>query len=159
LKKINFLRTHRFKHENKLHFGDKIGCNFWDFNTSLWLSNGCKQVNEESDLYTTVCKCNHLTNFAALMDMSGRQENDDIKSKLTYFCCGLTIACLIFTILSNFKHKKGDENTEEEEERKQRTLIICNLCVSLMVVNILVITAMDYTKEKVITLICNQDYS
>jgi hypothetical protein len=61
--------------------------------------------------------------------------------------------------LSNFKHKKGDENTEEEEERKQRTLIICNLCVSLMVVNILVITAMDYTKEKVITLICNQDYS
>jgi hypothetical protein len=78
---------------------------------------------------------------------------------MTYFCCGLTIACLIFTILSNFNPKKSDENTEEEEERKQRTLIICNLCVSLMVVNILVISAMDYTKEKVITLTCNQDYS
>ncbi len=75
------MRSHRFK-QNKLHFGDKIGCNFWDFNSS----NGCQRVNEESDLYTTVCKCNYLTNFVALMDTSGRQENDDIKSKLTYFC-------------------------------------------------------------------------
>ncbi len=155
------MRSHRFKHESKLRFGDKIGCNFWDFNTSLWSSNGCQRVNEESDLYTTVCKCNHLTNFAALMDISGRQENDGIKSKMTYFCCGLTTACLMLTILSNCIPIKSDENIEEEEkeERKQRTLIICNLCVSLMVVNLLVITAMDYTKEKVITLICNQDYS
>jgi hypothetical protein len=78
------LRSHRFKHKNQLHFGDKIEYNFWDFNTSLWSSNGCQRVDEKSDLYTTVCKCNHLTNFTALMDTSGGQENDDIKSKINF---------------------------------------------------------------------------
>ena len=32
-----------------------------------WSTEGCVVVSEESSDHVTVCKCNHLTNFAVLM--------------------------------------------------------------------------------------------
>ncbi len=125
-------------------FGEKISCNYWDFKRSLWSSKGCFKVDDESDLFTTVCKCDHLTNFAALMDMSGKEENTDLKSKLTYFCSGLSIACLIFTILINLKKSDNEDN-----KKVMKTMIVCNLSVCLIIVHLLVILSMDRTENKV----------
>jgi len=78
------------------------------------------------------------------MDTSGREDNNDIKSKMTYFYCGLSIAYLIFTLLINFKKKKN----EDLEEDNSKTKIVCSLSICLLVVNIIVILAMDKTDNK-----------
>jgi hypothetical protein len=138
----------------KLHFGDETECKFWDFKKSLWSSEGCHKVEDESDLFTTVCKCNHLTNFAALMDTSGRETNNIFKSTLTYCCSGLSIIGLIFTIILNLKPRKmRKRDLRKESKRKSKTIIAINLCFSLLTVNILVISFMDRIdiKVKIIT--------
>ena len=66
-------------------------CVFWDFITKKWSSNGCELVFEDSNREYSVCECNHLTNFAAIMDLSGREGNEYFKSLLTYICCGISI--------------------------------------------------------------------
>ena len=34
-----------------------------------WLKNGCRRSESESNDSVTVCYCDHLTNFAVLMDI------------------------------------------------------------------------------------------
>ncbi|CAG2177935.1 unnamed protein product, partial [Oppiella nova] len=63
------------KHKNRLVLGDRVECVFWDFDHKKWSSDGCHVMESESNRETTVCECNHLTNFAALMDTSGREDN------------------------------------------------------------------------------------
>ena len=43
-------------------------CAFWDIKRSDWSTAGCETVS--SNRTHTVCRCNHLTNFAVLMDIS-----------------------------------------------------------------------------------------
>ncbi|CAG2113557.1 unnamed protein product, partial [Medioppia subpectinata] len=86
------------KHNNLLTFGDKVQCVYWDFQQMKWSSSGCQFRVEGSDRKVSVCECNHLTNFAALMDVSGREANTKVKDILTKVCCGLSIICLVLTI-------------------------------------------------------------
>ncbi|CAG2166135.1 unnamed protein product [Oppiella nova] len=60
---------------NRLVLGDRVECVFWDFDHKKWSSDGCHVIESESNREITVCECNHLTNFAALMDNSGREDN------------------------------------------------------------------------------------
>ena len=50
-------------------------CVFWNFELSGWSDSGCtvKKTNES----TTVCECDHLTNFALLMKTTGFTENSE----------------------------------------------------------------------------------
>jgi len=43
-------------------------CIYWDFELNEWSRNGCNLLITESNNEMTVCECNHLTNFAALME-------------------------------------------------------------------------------------------
>ena len=74
-------------------------CVFWDFITKKWSSNGCELVFEDSNREYSVCECNHLTNFAAIMDLSGREGNQLLKSILSYICCGISIICYLLTFI------------------------------------------------------------
>jgi latrophilin 2 len=132
------------KHKNLLQFGDKTGCVYWDFNNSLWSSEGCYKAVDESDRFHTVCKCNHLTNFAALMDVSGRESNDHLKSILTY-CCGiLSIIGLILTINLILRSKVSyDKHSRKGNLNELRSIITCNLCICLLMTNTLVLFGMD----------------
>ena len=44
-------------------------CAFWDIKRNDWSTSGCETVS--SNRTHTTCRCNHLTNFAVLMDVSG----------------------------------------------------------------------------------------
>ena len=98
----------------------------------------------------SVCQCNHLTNFAAIMDMSNREDNDPLKSLLTYIFCGISIICLSLTVLLLLKPQRNNSNTITNRLLKTRTLIIMNLSIMLTIANILVIFGMDRTENKVI---------
>ncbi len=43
-------------------------CIYWDFQINEWSRNGCNLLITESNNEMTVCECNHLTNFAAVVD-------------------------------------------------------------------------------------------
>jgi hypothetical protein len=72
------------EHNKELQFPDKMTCVFWDFGSMEWSSDGCYLVSNESNPQSSVCECNHLANFAAIIDLSRRETNDisDVEKEL-----------------------------------------------------------------------------
>ncbi|KAH9394935.1 G-protein coupled receptor 2 [Tyrophagus putrescentiae] len=52
--------------------------------TNHWSTDGCQLVRRLSNRSSTVCECDHLTDFAAIADISNREEPSVAKSVLTY---------------------------------------------------------------------------
>ena len=54
-------------------------CAFWDTSMNEWSFDGCS-LTEHNAEYTR-CVCNHLTNFAVIMDVNGNLDDiDDVSS-------------------------------------------------------------------------------
>jgi len=99
----------------KIPQGDvKRKCVFWeeDVRTSngTWSPEGCSLL-EESSRERTVCSCNHLTNFAVLMQFTPTQiskEHQVSLSIITYIGCALSLtgeALLVFVYVVFMKFK------------------------------------------------------
>jgi len=63
--------TLRLKHKKALKSGDKSICVYWDFSSYKCQINGCQIKYEVSNAEYSVCECNHLTNFAVIVDVNG----------------------------------------------------------------------------------------
>ncbi|CAG2163003.1 unnamed protein product [Oppiella nova] len=98
------------KHKNRLYLGDRVDCVFWDFTRNKWSSEGCRLIEMDSDRETTVCECNHLTNFAALMDTSGRETDDYMKNVVTQL---LDIITKTSKQYMDFYRSRSDSNGSE----------------------------------------------
>jgi hypothetical protein len=116
-------------------------CKYWDYSKNKWSSDGCVLVEQESNRFVTVCECDHLTNFAALMDYTER--SDILKSNMTIICCGLSVIFLILTIIILLLPNEKNKLTLIEKLKDKRNLITFNLCICLIVANLLVIFGMD----------------
>jgi hypothetical protein len=127
----------------KLVFGDKSECVFWDFENEIWSSNGCQLISETSNRMRTVCECNHLTNFASLMDP--KERNDTLESKLTYVCCGVSAVCLLLNMILLFKQNRKKLSTITEQLIRKRNKITFNLSVCLLIADLLIIFGMNKT--------------
>ena len=57
-------------------------CVFWDIDRRDWSDQGCETVHS-NETHTT-CKCNHLTNFAILMDVNNIEVINRFYIRLTY---------------------------------------------------------------------------
>ncbi|KAM4890542.1 adhesion G-protein coupled receptor D1 [Sylvia borin] len=84
---------------NRVH----LYCAFLDYSngTGVWSDEGC--VRESGDLNYSVCLCNHLTNFAILMQvvpLKLTREHQVALSSITYIGCALSILCLTITLLT-----------------------------------------------------------
>lgn len=82
-------------------------CVFWDYTTSTWSEEGCHvELNNHTH---TVCLCDHLTNFAILMDVHaiylpiGHQVALQV---ITYIGCIISIVCLALAVIT-FQLFKG----------------------------------------------------
>ncbi|XP_071960614.1 adhesion G-protein coupled receptor G6-like isoform X2 [Antedon mediterranea] len=105
-------------------------CVYWDFELENgqgdWSNESC-YFNKTSD-GRIVCFCDHLTNFAVIMDYSGQAgPTTTFQDALTYISiigCVISIVCLVITIITftYFRHLRG--------KRPQRILV--NLCFSLL---------------------------
>lgn len=74
-------------------------CVFWDYTTNAWLEEGCKV--EFTNKSHTVCLCDHLTNFAILMDVHAIYlpiPHQIALKIITYVGCVVSIICLILAI-------------------------------------------------------------
>ncbi len=125
----------------KLVFGDESECVFWDFENQFWSSIGCQIISETSNRMRTVCECNHLTNFAALLDPNER--NDTLKSKFTYVCCGVSAVCLLLNMILLFKQNRKKLSTITEQLIRKRNKITFNLSVCLLIADLLIIFGMN----------------
>ena len=85
---------------------DDVTCVYWSFsannNSGGWRSDGChlESIQSERD----VCVCNHLTNFAVLMNYYDQcsldNEHNLTLSLITVFGLSLSIGGLLFSIIS-----------------------------------------------------------
>jgi hypothetical protein len=68
--------TFSLKHINKASFDDEIICVFWDFENMKWSTEGCNLVKNSSNEYYSDCECDHLTNFAAILDKNRKLNSN-----------------------------------------------------------------------------------
>lgn len=78
-------------------------CVFWDYTTNSWSEEGCHVDSSDSNFTHTVCFCDHLTNFAILMDVNDVYlpiPHEIALQVITYIGCIVSIICLILAIVT-----------------------------------------------------------
>ncbi|KAM4699784.1 adhesion G-protein coupled receptor G2 isoform 2-T2 [Discoglossus pictus] len=110
-----------------------IRCVFWDFaknnGTGGWEANGCVVANSTHN--ETVCKCNHLTSFAILMDVTQSPfspEDTLIMTFISYVGCGLSAIFLSVTLVTYIAFEKI--------RRDYPSKILIQLCAALVFLNL-----------------------
>ncbi|XP_047126662.1 adhesion G-protein coupled receptor G4 isoform X1 [Hydra vulgaris] len=113
------LKFHKY-YESNITGSDS--CAFWNINQGTWSTKGCTKVSSENNVVT--CSCNHLTNFALLLDVSQDAYNPVGLEYVTWIGCGISIVSLVITLVtfSIFRNLR----------KKLAPKILMFLCVSLM---------------------------
>ncbi|XP_054279691.1 latrophilin Cirl-like isoform X2 [Macrosteles quadrilineatus] len=117
-------------------------CVFWDYTTSSWSEEGCRV--ESTNLTHTICKCDHLTNFAILMDVQATYlppSHTLALQVITYIGCIISVVCLILAIITFqlFRGLKSD-----------RTTIHKHLCGCLLVAEVLFLAGIGQTDQAIV---------
>ncbi|XP_073993795.1 latrophilin Cirl-like isoform X2 [Rhodnius prolixus] len=117
-------------------------CVFWDYTMSSWSEEGCRK--ESTNATHTICVCDHLTNFAVLMDVQQTYlppAHELALQIITYIGCIVSIICLILAIATFhlFRGLKSD-----------RTTIHKNLCGCLLIAEILFLAGIGQTDQAII---------
>ncbi|GFO27272.1 G-protein coupled receptor 126-like [Plakobranchus ocellatus] len=115
-------------------------CVFWDELTNDWSSAGCGVVISLPE--ATQCGCDHLTNFALLMDIyqegTGLSSLDrKVLSFISYVGVGVSLGALLLTLLTYSLFRKL--------HRDNPSKILINLCLALLFSNLVYLVGMhDY---------------
>ncbi|XP_055927340.1 latrophilin Cirl-like isoform X2 [Argiope bruennichi] len=91
-----------FKHRYEENVSNPV-CAFWDFHLRDWSAKGCRV--EISNKSHTVCLCDHLTNFALIMDLQTDftpSLNSDILYMIITIGCVVATVALLFTVIVLF---------------------------------------------------------
>uniref|UniRef100_A0A8C3QTP1 Adhesion G-protein coupled receptor D1 n=1 Tax=Cyanoderma ruficeps TaxID=181631 RepID=A0A8C3QTP1_9PASS len=123
---------------NRVH----LYCAFLDYSngTGVWSDEGC--VRESGDLNYSVCLCNHLTNFAILMQvvpLTLPREHQVALSSITYIGCALSILCLTITLVT-FAVLSSVSTI-----RNQRYHIHANLSCAMLLAQVLLLASFQFS--------------
>ncbi|XP_059510868.1 adhesion G-protein coupled receptor D1 isoform X2 [Stegostoma tigrinum] len=118
-----------------------LWCAFLDFSSgsAVWSNEGCIRIG--GNISYSICLCNHLTNFAILMQvvpLELEQVHQVALSAITYIGCSLSIVCLmvtliIFAVLSSVS-----------AIRNQRYHIHANLSFAILVAQVLLLISFRF---------------
>ncbi|XP_027673076.2 adhesion G-protein coupled receptor D1 isoform X2 [Chelonia mydas] len=117
-------------------------CAFLDYSngSAMWSNEGC--VRDSGDLNYSVCLCNHLTNFAILMQVVPLKltpQHQMVLSSITYIGCSLSIFCLTITLVT-FAILSSVSTM-----RNQRYHIHANLSFAILVAQILLLISFQFS--------------
>ncbi|PRD31550.1 UNVERIFIED_CONTAM: Adhesion G protein-coupled receptor L3 [Trichonephila clavipes] len=106
-------------------------CVFWDFDIREWSNAGCWV--QASNTTHTSCACNHLTNFAVIMEVADVKEipaPQDVLHVTITVGCGICIICLVVAIIPIFllRSLTGDSVTVH------RNLFMCLLLTEIVLI-------------------------
>lgn len=70
---------------------------------SKWSTEGCRRIEGTTEY--SVCECDHMTNFAVLLDVTGvseaiTEEHELSLRIITYAGCAISIICLLLSWLT-----------------------------------------------------------
>ncbi|XP_057293510.1 adhesion G-protein coupled receptor G6-like isoform X2 [Hydractinia symbiolongicarpus] len=118
-----------------------ISCRFWKIVNSsyaTWSREGCYKASTSADGIVT-CKCNHLTNFALLLDPLQQYENPTELRVYSFVGCLVSILGLGLTLITFVCFAKLRKKIPAK-------ILIC-LCVSLMFLFIVFVAGINQTKH------------
>ena len=72
--------------------------------SATWSRRGCQKVFENDE--EVKCECDHLTNFALLLDVSQTAANPLELQVITWIGCGVSLAGLLLTLMIHGFFKK-----------------------------------------------------
>ena len=129
---------------------DKEICHFWDESKATdipgvvggWSSEGCVTVLLENGQFIR-CECDHLTNFALILDTSQTGLNILALKVVTWIGCAISIASLVLTILTFLIFRKTLLTG------KLPPKILIGLCFSLLCTMIIFLAGVEQTKQKI----------
>ncbi|CAH3030092.1 unnamed protein product [Porites evermanni] len=129
------LRFNKIKPQNTT----KPSCSFVDFtkNVGTWSDRGCSVVKDKKK--TVECACNHLTNFAILMQVKTfeiSKEHYKALTVITYVGCGISLFGLALTLATFLSL---------ETLASERTSIHKNLVVAIGLAQIIFLAGIDAT--------------
>ncbi|XP_075710559.1 adhesion G-protein coupled receptor D1 [Rhinoderma darwinii] len=132
-------KEHKSSVNNSNHV--HLYCAFLDFSSGsgIWSNEGCIRV--EGNLNYSVCRCNHLTNFAILMQVVPVTLSNSHKvalSSISYIGCSLSIFCLAITLVT-FAILSSVSTI-----RNQRYHIHANLSFAILVAQILLLISFRF---------------
>eukprot|EP00057_Strongylocentrotus_purpuratus_P009649 XP_011664123.1 PREDICTED: G-protein coupled receptor 64-like [Strongylocentrotus purpuratus] len=105
-------------------------CSFWDEGEEEWSQDGCVLVSgfassdERYDEEVVRCACDHLTNFAVIMDIHRQETFTEAYNILTYIGCCISIFSVLITLATYLWNK--DLRTKQTNQ-----IFIC-LCLTLL---------------------------
>ncbi|WAR07710.1 LPLT1-like protein [Mya arenaria] len=105
--------------------GGNVACVYWSEKQHLWKTDGCFVHKTNADY--TVCHCEHLTNFALLMDIHNTGETlSDTERKvlkmLSQIGCGLSFVGATLTSITHFMmYFSRDRQFKQLNELKSRS--------------------------------------
>ncbi|XP_078656426.1 adhesion G protein-coupled receptor L2-like isoform X6 [Branchiostoma floridae x Branchiostoma belcheri] len=120
-------------------------CSFWKYDPLVligyWSGEGCAVM--ATNTTHTSCSCNHLTNFAVLMDTRGvklASTHVVFLSAITWVGMIISICCLFCALIcfSIFRGLKSDRNTIHK-----------NLCFNLIIAELFFLIGIDKTQYQV----------
>ncbi|XP_065678687.1 adhesion G-protein coupled receptor G4 isoform X2 [Hydra vulgaris] len=116
-------------------------CGFWKPEISKWSSDGCHTV--ASNLKDFVqCECNHLTNFALILDIEQSGYNPLELQIVTWIGCVISIICLFITMIFHIANRKLRSQLAPK--------ILVALSTNLMLTLILFLAFVEKTKPPAI---------
>ncbi|XP_048781138.2 uncharacterized protein LOC125683741 [Ostrea edulis] len=130
-----------FQHNRGIRVEGKAECVFWDytlFNDGGWSTEGCSISSTQDG--TSVCLCNHTTNFAILMRPYTPTKEDSALVIISIVGCVISMLFGLLTIcvyVIVWKSIKSDQNF----------LIIC-LCASLSLAYLLFLAGVDNSQNE-----------
>ncbi|KRY15506.1 Latrophilin-3 [Trichinella patagoniensis] len=120
-------------------------CVFWDKSVIMngvigeWSTQGCSLLHHNKS--HIVCRCNHLTSFAVLMDVHGVDvpaEDLATLSIITYIGCAISVICLFATLISFFMFRSL---------QCERITIHKNLCLCLLIAEVVFLFGIRQTSN------------
>uniref|UniRef100_G1QS61 Adhesion G-protein coupled receptor G5 n=1 Tax=Nomascus leucogenys TaxID=61853 RepID=G1QS61_NOMLE len=121
-----------FWHNQSLD-GYNLTCVFWKEGARKqlwggWSPEGCR--TEQPSRFQVLCRCNHLTYFAVLMQLSPALVPAELLAPLTYISlvgCSISIVASLITVLLHFHFRKQSDSL---------TRIHMNLHASVLLLNV-----------------------
>ncbi|XP_046728025.1 adhesion G-protein coupled receptor D1 isoform X2 [Silurus meridionalis] len=143
---IRIMLTHQLSKEQQLQAANEsnkvfLYCAFLDYSSKegVWSNNGCLRAG--GNLSYSVCVCNHLTNFAILMQVVPvelTKGHQIALSTITYVGCSISIFCLAITLVT-FAVLSSVSTI-----RNQRYHIHANLSFAILVAQILLLISFRF---------------
>lgn len=153
-KTVHFPEPHYFNLEttnyDRLIFGDKPTCYYWNITEKCWSTEGCYYRKIQSNRSASICECNHLTSIVIIVDIYGRDGDDQIKTWLTRITSTITILCTMIALFISFRYNRETLNVLNDQFRTKSNLFLLNfhMGIWLVVSHLIILFGLEREKDE-----------